>query len=70
MLKNLDRCKMNTIQYYAFLLTLTTAATLVLCASDSSNPSSEGGEKSQQSLLPFDNAQRVERSPKYGELFN
>lgn len=54
---------MNSMQYYAILLTLTTAATLVLCDSASQTE----GEKSQPSLLPFDNAQRVERSPKYGK---
>lgn len=55
---------MNTFQYYAVLLTITTAATLVLCDSSSASE----GEKSQSSLLPFDNnAQRVERSPKYGK---
>lgn len=57
---------MNTIQYYAVLLTITTAATLVLCDSSSASE----GEKSQSSLLPFDNAQRVERSPKYGNNYS
>lgn len=50
---------MKTIHYYAILFTLTTAATLVLCESSSE------GEKSPQAILPFENQQRVERSPKY-----
>lgn len=61
MTKYLDRCKMKTIHYYAVLFTLTTAATLALC--DSSSPSE--GEKSSPGILPFENTQRVERSPKY-----
>lgn len=55
---------MKTIHYYAILLTLTTAATLALC---DSNPSEE---KASPVVLPFENSQRVERSPKYGKKKN
>lgn len=55
----IDSCKMKT-QCYLILLTLTVS--FVICDSSSSN---SGSDKS-AFILPLDNAQRVERSPKYG----
>ena len=53
------------IQCYVILLTLTYTATLVL--SDTASQNSASDKLSSSSLvLPNDNAQRVERSPKYG----
>ncbi|KAG5673530.1 hypothetical protein PVAND_003571 [Polypedilum vanderplanki] len=55
----LDR-SMKKIQCYVILLTLTSA---VLC--DSSSSTSSDKSSSSSMVLPIDNAQRVERSPKY-----
>lgn len=55
------------IQCYVILLTLTYTATLVL--SDTASQNSASDKLSSSSLiLPIDNAQRVERSPKYGMI--
>lgn len=58
------------IQCYVILLTLTYTATLVLSDTASQNSASDKLSSSSSLILPIDNAQRVERSPKYGMDIN
>ncbi|XP_070501499.1 allatostatin-A isoform X2 [Chironomus tepperi] len=60
----LDSFKMK-IQCYVILLTLTYTATLVLSDTASQNSASDKLSSSSSLILPIDNVQRVERSPKY-----